>query len=165
MRVLVESLLNCPAELAWSEVRCSRLLVEVASPLVAIRPARGEKLPDRWEEGQTVRCRCYLLSLLPLGTRKVFFERIDDALREIQTRESDLLVRQWDHLIRIEHAGDGQCRYRDEIDLDAGMLTPVVWLFTRSFYRHRQRRWRAVAKRLVAHGADTISPLAAKKPE
>jgi hypothetical protein len=38
--------------------------------------------------------------------------------------------------------------YRDMIDVDAGHLTVLVWAWTNWFYRHRQKRWRSLAKRL-----------------
>jgi hypothetical protein len=148
MRVVVQSVLHCSAELAWDEVQMTRLLVEVAAPLVAIRPVPGEMLPERWPAGNTVRVCSYLFGVLPLGTRAVLFERIDPIAREIQTRESDSLVRRWDHLISVRPAAKGHCRYRDQIDIEAGWLTVGVWLFAQVLYRHRQRRWRAVAERL-----------------
>jgi hypothetical protein len=39
-----------------------------------------------------------------------------------------------------------QSIYSDVIDIDAGRLTVSVWATW--FYRHRQRRWRALAKSL-----------------
>lgn len=151
-RVYVESILPCDTDLAWAEVQRSELLLEVARPLVVIRPLRGEVLPERWAEGETRRCRLYLFGLLPLGTRTLFFERVDSERREIQTREHDRLVRRWDHLIRVQPLEGGRCRYADEIEIEAGLLTPLVGLFARWFYRHRQRRWQAVAKRLQGGG-------------
>jgi hypothetical protein len=156
MRVFVASVLPCDADRAWAEVQKSALLLEVTRPLVAIRPVPGEALPERWSATATLRCRSYLFGLIPLGTRTVFFERIDPAAREIQTRERDPLVRRWDHIIRVEPLGDGRCRYSDEIEVEAGLLTPLVWLFTRAFYGHRQRRWQAVAKRLRAGPGDAV---------
>ena len=53
----------------------------------------------------------------------------------------------WDHRVREPPLGEGRCRYFDEVEIEAGPLTAVVWLFARWFYRHRQRRWQAVALR------------------
>lgn len=150
MRVFLESVLPCDADLAWAEVQKSALLLEVASPMVSIRPVPGEALPERWSASSTVRCRSYLFGFIPLGTRTLVFERIDPQLREIQTRERDPLIRRWDHCIRLEPLGAAQCKYSDNIEIEAGLLTPAVWLFARRFYRHRQHRWQAVAKRLQA---------------
>ena len=150
MKVHVESLLPCDAELAWAEVQKCALLREVAWPMVIFRPATGETLPERWIAGMTVRCRSYLFGLIPLGTRTLFFKRVDAQFMEIDTREHDRLVRRWDHLIRARPAAGGQCKYTDEIEINAGLLTPVVWMFAYCFYKHRQRRWQKVARRLQA---------------
>ena len=150
MRVFVESILSCDADRAWAAVQTSALLLEVARPLITFRPLPGEALPERWAETMTVRCRSYLFGLVPLGTRTIFIERVDPEQREIQSREHDPLIRRWDHLVRVKPIGPAQCTYSDEIEIEAGPLTPLVWLFAQFFYRHRQRRWRAVAKRLQA---------------
>ena len=152
MRVFVESLLPCNADLAWAAVQTSALLGEVAAPLMTFRPVAGETLPERWPAGQTMRCRVYLFGLIPVGTQVIHFERIDPATREIQSRESTLLVARWDHLIRIQPTTNGRCRYSDEVEIEAGWRTPLVWMFALSFYRHRQRRWRRVARRRAAEG-------------
>jgi hypothetical protein len=41
-------------------------------------------------------------------------------------------------------------RLRDEVDIAAGHMTPIVWAFAQVFYRHRQHRWRALARTLLA---------------
>jgi hypothetical protein len=150
MRVFVESVLPCDAERAWAEVQKCALLMEVARPLVVFRPAHGESLPERWIAGMTVRCRSYLFGLIPLVERTLFFDRVDRELLVIETREHDWLVRRWDHIIRVQPLDAGRCRYSDEVEIDAGLLTPAVWLFAYLFYKHRQRRWHTVAKRLQA---------------
>lgn len=147
MRVFVESVLPCAAELVWDEVRRPELLREVARPLITFAPVDAAAFPDRWTEG-TVRCRMYLFGVIPLGVHTIRLERIDGERREIQSREHDRLVRRWDHLVRVREEPGGQTRYSDEIDIEAGWLTRPVWLFAQWFYRHRQRRWRAVARRL-----------------
>ncbi|OWK46890.1 hypothetical protein FRUB_00589 [Fimbriiglobus ruber] len=111
----------------------------------------GQEFPEKWPNGMTVLCRSYLFGIIPLGTRTLLFERIDHASYTIQTRECDHLVRRWDHLIRVESIAPGRCRYSDEIEIEAGGFTPVVWLFALTLYRHRQNRWRAIARRLQSN--------------
>ena len=149
MRLFVESLLPCNADIAWATVQTSSLLQEVAAPLVSIRPLPGERLPEHWRAGSTIRCRVFLFGMIPTGIHTIIAERIDPAAREIQSRESDPLVAQWDHLIRVHPVSENSCRYSDELEIEAGWLTPLVWLFAAGFYRHRQRRWQGVAKRLA----------------
>jgi len=42
----------------------------------------------------------------------------------------------------------GKVSYTDEIEIQAGWLTPVIWLFAHIFYRHRQRRWKVMMKEI-----------------
>ena len=88
-----------------------------------------------------------LILLLPLlaacaaggGTKPASVASDDEQL---STRP----VERWDHLITIAPDGPSRTRYRDTVDIEAGLLTPFVWLFAQFFYRHRQRRWRALAQ-------------------
>jgi hypothetical protein len=150
MKVYVETVLECSPELAWAEVQTSGLLREVMYPWLRFVPPRGATFPFRWEQNTIVFGRCYLFGLLPTGMRSIRFERIDSARRQIQTHETDRLVDRWDHLISIREAPDGQSLYSDEIEIEAGCLTWIVATFARHFYRHRQRRWRKIARRLSA---------------
>jgi hypothetical protein len=51
-------------------------------------------------------------------------------------------------LISVRPLDENRSIYRDVIDIDAGSLTVLVWAWASWFYRHRQRRWRALAKTL-----------------
>lgn len=150
MRAYVETVLSCPAEKAWEELQRPALHREIIRPLFQFVPADGQQFPERWQEGATMHFKGYLFGIILLGTHTIFLERIDPVAKEIQSRESEPLVRRWDHLIRVRPTSDGQTLYSDEIIIEAGWLTAFVWLFAQWFYRHRQRRWRRVARRLVA---------------
>jgi len=147
VKVDVSTELDCSADKAWDAVRTSALLLHVIWPLATIGPA-GNALPPRWTEGETIQCRPLILGFIPVGIRTLHFERIDDTRRAIQSREHDTLVRRWDHRISIEPRGESRAFYRDEIEIDAGFVTGLVWAWASMFYRHRQRRWRALARGL-----------------
>jgi hypothetical protein len=148
MRVFVQSTLPCGADQAWNAVQTLALLREVCWPLIRLGPTRDAALPEQWQHGATVLMRPYIFGWIPVGTRRMHWERIDPMAGEMQTREHDPLVRRWDHRIQVEPLAAGECRYTDDIEIDAGVLTLPVWLFAQWFYRHRQRRWRRVARRL-----------------
>ena len=155
MRVYRESVLPCPAEKVWDEVQRPALLLEVIGPLFRFAPADGPQFPERWVEGAIVHCKGYLFGVIPIGMHSIFLERIDSASREIQSRESNALIHRWDHLIRAHPTAEGKTRYSDEVLIEAGLLTCLVWAFAQWFYRHRQRRWRRIARRLVAAESST----------
>jgi hypothetical protein len=159
MTVRVQSILDCPPEKVWAQLQTSALLREIIRPLMRFRSL---DVPDaeRWAQGGTFHFRIYLFGVIPLGRHTIFIERMDPAAGEIQSREHTALVRHWDHLIRLGPTPDGRTLYSDEVEIRAGLLTPLVWLFAQWFYRHRQRRWRRIARRLAGAGPAAGSPRA-----
>jgi hypothetical protein len=53
----------------------------------------------------------------------------------------------------VEPDGPAASRYTDRIDFDAGYLNLLLLPLVKSFFRHRQRRWR----RLVGNGFDNLA--------
>jgi hypothetical protein len=86
---------------------------------------------------------------VPLGPHTLVMETVDEKMMTMQTRETSPLLRRWDHRIVVAPAGSGQTLYSDTVELDAGPLTPVVGAVARLFFRHRHRRWHALAKELA----------------
>jgi hypothetical protein len=148
MKVDVSTALDCSAAKAWGEVQKSALLLHVIWPLARIGTFGLPDLPEQWSHGQTVQRRLYVFGFIPIGVRDLSFERIDQNAYRIVTRERDPLVRSWNHTIAITPSGPDRSIYRDIIDIDAGHLTVLVWAWAGWFYRHRQRRWRGLAKTL-----------------
>jgi hypothetical protein len=148
MKVDVSTQLDCSAVKAWNEAQKSSLLLHVIWPLARIVPVEGRDFPERWTEGLTIRCRSYLFGFIPIGVRKLHFQRIDQTNFEILTLEHDPLVKSWKHAFSVKPQGQDRSIYRDVIEIDAGRLTVLVWAWVSWFYRHRQRRWRALAKNL-----------------
>jgi hypothetical protein len=147
MVVDASTILNCSAAKAWKEVQKSSLLRHVIWPLARIVPV-GAPFPERWSEGLTIQCKSFVFGIIPIGVRTLHFEKIDHKNYQIQTRENDPLIARWDHLVSINPLDDTRSIYRDTIDIDARSLTLVVGAWANCFYRHRQRRWRALAKTL-----------------
>ena len=157
MRVKISTELDCPPEMVWQMVRRPALLMHVAAPLLRFKPLDPPRLPEEWSEGR------YLLALrlfgvLPMGRQLIVtsYERIDETpgSREYQIRDngSGGLARKWDHLITIRQSAAGSTSYTDTVDIEAGGLTVFIWLFAHVFYRHRQRRWRNLAKKDLLNG-------------
>ena len=147
MIVDVSTVLNCSAAKAWNEVQNSSLFLYVIWPMARVVPT-GAPFPERWSEGLTIQCKSLVFGVIPIGVRTLHIEKIDQKNYEIQSREHDPLIARWDHLVSIKPLDDSRSIYRDTIDIDAGSLTFVVWAWANWFYRHRQRRWRALAKTL-----------------
>ena len=147
MKIKLQSQLSCSPEAAWEEVKKVSLLQYVASPMVTFFPEEPAIFPKYWKENETSVVRFRVFGIIPLGKHALYFEKIDNSTRELQTREKSFLLHKWDHLITISEE-NGQTIYTDEVEFSSGLLTPLVWLFAQTFYRHRQRRWRKLAPSL-----------------
>ena len=82
-----------------------------------------------------------MFGLGPSSPHDVQVVRVDEAQGEIETQESGGLARVLNHRMRVEPVSGVASRYTDCIEVQAGLLTPLVWLFAKGFYRYRQRRW------------------------
>lgn len=134
-----------PAEEVWA------LTKKTATQLYLSRQgfAYSGALPAIREEGYEGTHRLRLFGVVPAWTHWQRFERVDDREREIFVRERGGPYRAWNHRMRVEPSGDRSCRFHDAIEVEAGPLTPLVWLAARALCRSRMRRLRELARMLA----------------
>jgi hypothetical protein len=138
--------LEAPVDVIWGAVKTPAAFRRVTRGLVRM-PAIQER-KDEWREGETVVGWVFLFGVLPFARHHIHVAKIDEASRVLSSRERGGLVRVWNHDIEVTSVDDLSCRYRDRIEIRAGLVTPVIVLYAHWFYRMRQRRWRALAKEL-----------------
>jgi hypothetical protein len=151
--VEIAAMLDTAPDRVWAEVQRPALLMHVAAPMVRFRPVDPAALPDVWGDGPHVLSMA-LGGVLPLGRQVIDISRPapSGAVRFLRDDGSSAQVRRWDHLISVAPERDGT-RYVDRVEIEAGWRTPVVAAFARRFYRHRQRRLRALAAAGFDYGA------------
>jgi hypothetical protein len=152
MKVDLTTVLPCNVEDAAAHVMSTRLLQYVAHPLVSFSPVTGASFPETWTEG-THWVRLKLFGFLPFGRQAIVISK--PALPSgfaIRDAGRSALIPVWDHLITIEPT-QGGVLYRDQVEVSARVLTPLIWMFAQIFYRHRQRRWRRLASTGFDYGA------------
>ena len=52
-----------------------------------------------------------------------------------------ILVKKWNHDIRLVKLDEGHTEYTDHVEIQAGWKTVFIWLWANAFYIHRQRKW------------------------
>jgi hypothetical protein len=149
MAVTVElsTTLDCTPEEAWSRVQTSALLMHVAAPLIRFTPQGGKPFPAIWAPGE-YRAWMWLFGIVPIGWQAVVISHPEPngETRFIRDNGYGPLIRRWDHWITIAPgAAEGTTHYTDRVEIESGLLTPLIAAFARVFYAHRQRRWRALA--------------------
>ena len=113
--------------------------------LLGFRPLAP--VPDHVGAGDVIRVRLLFFHLLPGWAHEIRIVSLDQDSRRIDTAEHGGAVKKWNHAITVEPSRGGT-RYTDEIDIDAGPLTPLIWAYAHLFYRYRQLRWRRLARTL-----------------
>ena len=120
--------------------------------LVDLETVLAAPAPSGWRAVKTVAGWVFLFGVIPFSRHTLHVQRIDDAAMTLSSREGGGFLRRWNHDIIVTATGNSRCNYRDRIDIDAGVFTPLVVLYARWFYRTRQRRWRALARVLAVEG-------------
>jgi hypothetical protein len=123
-------------------------LAAIAWPVIRFHFPESDG-PVKWTEGDVVEPRLYIFGVIPLGTQAIVPSLLvsdrDPWPKVLRDNGHSWLVDTWDHWIHVEPDAAGGTRYRDEVEVRAGMITPLIWIFARLFYAHRQRRWRKLA--------------------
>lgn len=141
----ISTKLNCTDTQLWSEIIKAESLQYVASPLLYFIPINKDEPFNEWTVGRTYRLKIFFLKFIPLGKHDISVITIDKKSNRIETHESGLLAPTWNHSIWF-HNTDNGLEYTDQIEIKAGLLTFLIWLFAQIFYRHRQRKWKKLLK-------------------
>jgi hypothetical protein len=142
MLARISTTFDCTTEQLWDEISRPASLRFVAAPLLHFAPLVASELDSEWVVGKTYALRLSLFGFLPAGEHRITLASIDREANLIESKESGALAPIWNHTIRFHPLEDGRLHYTDEIEIQAGLLTGVVWAFAHLFYRHRQRRWK-----------------------
>ena len=145
MKLDVSCDLPCELFQARSAVKTLGLLNHVASPIMKFDPV------ELFSEHEALEARPYVMKMklfgwLPLGLHTMDFSYIDaEGSFTMRDNGYSALCKKWDHRMTFEASSKGTS-YRDYADIQAGILTPLIWFFAQGFYRHRQRRWKKLAQ-------------------
>lgn len=136
----------CTESELWQKLSKPESLQFVASPMLGFTPVEPGVLGSEWEVGRDYPLKLYFLKFIPLGRHTIQLVKVDRDQKLISSRESGLLAKVWNHDIFFQEIEPGLVSYTDEIEIRAGWLTPLIWLFAHVFYRHRQRRWKVLLR-------------------
>lgn len=145
MKLDISCNLPCELDQARQAVRTLGLLNYVSAPVLAFE-CLEELEPQASLEARPYVMKTKLFGLLPIGLHTMDFSYRDDPGKfSMRDNGHSKLCKTWDHRMSFQEQKQG-LQYRDQAEIKAGILTPLVWLFAQYFYRHRQRRWILLAK-------------------
>ncbi len=143
MIATIKTTFHCSADIAWDLLKKRDTFLYITRGFLGFSGA--EKWPKGFYTDLVIRTRLIFFHILPTWKHVLRIIRIDAPKYELFSNESGGPVKKWNHLIRIEPDTENRCRYLDQIEINAGILTPFVWGYAHIFYRYRQYRW----KRLI----------------
>lgn len=134
------SLFPASKDTIFSLLKELKTLQYVAAPLAAFSPLTdfGNII---WQENSDFVFRFRLFGVLPFGVHTIHVVEFDEVSYEIYTNEKNTHVQVWNHRIILESVEAGKTQYTDEVEIYAGWKTPLVYLWAKYFYKHRQKRW------------------------
>ncbi len=156
MRTKITSEFNASADEVWGRVKRTSTFIYISSGLLSF--ANAESFPEEWETDKTLAADIRFFGFIPGGTHYIQFKAIDDVAMRLNTEEWSGMISSWNHVITVEPLDGGRCRYTDDVEMHAGIMTPLVWLFSQLLYRYRQRRWHSLLR-----AAQTLKRAAGRK--
>lgn len=147
-RVHVETILPTDADSVWRAMQYPVTFLYVCRGLFGMPALAGRSAPMRAGERGTG--WLFAFHVFPAYRHTLEILSVDADNRTIATHEFGGVLKSWDHTLKVAAVTEMSCRYSDTVDIDAGVLTPVVVMIARGIYRYRQRRWhRLVARHLT----------------
>jgi ligand-binding SRPBCC domain-containing protein len=147
MMVRVSTELDAPAEVVWAALKRKSCFLHVTRGLMGFPDA--EEWPKEWRQGDEARTRLHFFHLIPGWEHSLRVIRVDEDKRELVSNETGGPVERWNHMLKVKPISGTLSLYTDEIEIRAGSLTPLLWVFAHVFYRYRQMRWRELARVLA----------------
>lgn len=92
----------------------------------------------QFEEGRSYETYVTVWGWMHNPHYQIHVERLDPALRLVQSREQGRAIRQWDHTLTVEECPEGSI-WTDRIVIDSGLLTPYMVRVGRYLYQYRHR--------------------------
>ena len=146
-RVHLETILPTDADRVWTAMQYPVTFLYVCRGLLSLPALAGRSAP--LQVGERGSGWLFAFHVLPAYRHTLEVLSADPETRTIRTHEYGGVLTAWDHTLHVEPIDENSCRYSDSVDIDAGMLTPVVVRLARGIYRYRHRRWhRLVARHL-----------------
>jgi len=148
MKLSLEYCLNESIDEVWKHLMKVETLIYIASPLVRFEPIKSKSFPTLWNVGN-YETSMYIFGLLPFGRHHIVIEFPTPAIpsqRILLDNGYGVIISKWQHTIILEKQGSSTTLYKDEVIIQASVLTPAVWLFAWIFYRWRRLRWKKLIK-------------------
>ena len=127
-------------DILWNKLQSLTSLQYVSKPYATFSPVENEEA-FLWQQGESYSLKLKVFGLIPMGIHTIQILRFDKETLTICSKESNAHTPVWKHTIILEPIDNAHTRYRDMVEISAGWKTPFIYLWAKSFYSHRQKKW------------------------
>ncbi len=173
MRILLKTVLDCDPDTAWRAIRSPAVLQAVSAPWMGFESREEGGFPEEWPTGEHVVC-VKAFGIVPIADQVIgiSFPQRRDGVRMMRDNGRGLVgafapMRRWQHSLTVAAAPGGRTLYRDQLIIEAGVLTPLFWAGTWAFWQWRAARMRALAPTWASRPSvpDRLSPSSPSQPD
>ncbi len=143
MRVLLKLELDCAPDAAWRAIRSPEVFRAVSAPFTTFDSLEPGGFPDSWSEGvHVVRARAFGGVVLGEQTIDLSFAERRNGVRTVRDTGRALsgplaVATRWDHTMAVSALPGARTLFRDRLIVEAGALTPLLWIGCWAFWQWR----------------------------
>lgn len=146
-KLVLSSVFPASAEVVFTKLQDISTLQIIAKPLMRFKAVEDTDASLVPEKDRTYRFYLKIFNVIPFGIHTIHVIEFDPQTKRIYTHESNPSVSIWNHRITLEPLDPYSVRYTDEVEIYAGWKTSLIYLWSRLFYSHRQKKWRRLLRR------------------
>lgn len=140
MIATIQTYFETSADAAWKALKKRDTFLFITRGFLGFTGAKN--WPEKFYEGLVIDTRFIFFHIFPAWKHKLHVVKIDDVNKELYSNEHGGPIKIWNHLIKIVPETDRRCKYTDQVEIQAGLLTLFVWIYAHVFYRYRHYRWK-----------------------
>lgn len=158
MKFSLQVSLPCTVSQAFDALHNPDVFRAVSTPFLGFEALSPAQFPTRYESGTSYVVRVRALGLLSLGTQEINpVSTAEGMTRTFQDHGRGLTgslaqVTRFQHTMVLRPSGVGPTILEDELDFDAGILTPFMGLGFRVFWWWRHRMMKRLAPQWQSEG-------------
>ena len=143
--MLLKLHLDCAPDAAWRAIRNPTVFRAVSAPFTTFDSLEPGGFPDSWPEGEhLLRAKGFGLAVIGEQTIDLEFRESRQGVRTVRDTGRGLsgplaLVDRWEHTMAVSALPGARTLYRDQLIVEAGALTPLLWVGFWAFWQ-----WRAL---------------------
>ncbi len=151
MRILLKLELDCAPDAAWRAIRDPAVFRAVSAPFTTFESLEPGGFPASWPEGvHLVRAKAFGVAVIGEQTIDLAFRESRNGVRSVRDTGRGLsgplaVVDRWEHTMAVSALPGARTLFRDQLKVEAGALTPVLWIGFWAFWQ-----WRAIQLRRLS---------------